>query len=207
MVYVHTYRYDRWSWNRMNRIKDEMDLFVQVRPRRISTKESVLRHVFRFPHYFLSIINCINSSSEGRRTCLSLSLIRTPNELKDNNMERYAIGEKLGEGSFGHVFFAVKKSTNEKVRCVHGSFLKTRLSQLCDCRRRYLLYASCVASLSHTIPELLIESHQTPQERHFLGQDCLFARVAMHHSRFSSRKHCPSLRSPPDSICHTILCL
>lgn len=31
-------------------------------------------------------------------------------------MERYMIGELLGEGSFGNVFLAIKKSTKEKVR-------------------------------------------------------------------------------------------
>jgi serine/threonine protein kinase len=30
-------------------------------------------------------------------------------------MERYTIGEQIGEGSFGHVFLAVKNDTNEKV--------------------------------------------------------------------------------------------
>jgi hypothetical protein len=42
------------------------------------------------------------------------------------SMERYTIGEQIGEGSFGNVFLAVKKDTNEKVNplfrvvCVHG---------------------------------------------------------------------------------------
>lgn len=31
-------------------------------------------------------------------------------------MDRYTVGEKIGEGSFGQVYFAVKHSTNEKVR-------------------------------------------------------------------------------------------
>jgi serine/threonine protein kinase len=30
-------------------------------------------------------------------------------------MERYTLGRKLGEGAFGVVFFAIKKSTGEEV--------------------------------------------------------------------------------------------
>jgi serine/threonine protein kinase len=30
-------------------------------------------------------------------------------------MERYTVGEQIGEGSFGNVFLAVKNDTNEKV--------------------------------------------------------------------------------------------
>jgi serine/threonine protein kinase len=31
-------------------------------------------------------------------------------------MDRYDIGRKIGEGSFGKVYFATKKSTGEEVR-------------------------------------------------------------------------------------------
>jgi hypothetical protein len=33
-----------------------------------------------------------------------------------NIVERYTIGEQIGEGSFGNVFLAVKNDTNEKVK-------------------------------------------------------------------------------------------
>jgi serine/threonine protein kinase len=40
-------------------------------------------------------------------------------------MERYTIGEQIGEGSFGNVFLAVKNDTNEKVN--HPSLLRSEV--------------------------------------------------------------------------------
>jgi serine/threonine protein kinase len=35
-------------------------------------------------------------------------------------MERYAVKEQIGEGTFGTVYCALKKSTGDKVRALHG---------------------------------------------------------------------------------------
>ena len=32
-------------------------------------------------------------------------------------MQRYEIGDKIGEGAFGDVYLAVHKETGQKVRC------------------------------------------------------------------------------------------